>query len=92
MIRLNVSMTVETEENKKHLKEAAIELVSFSLRDKGCIDYDLYESKTNSDRLMIIETWKDKKALEAHQKSEHFARLAPELQKYASVITTCFEF
>lgn len=92
MIRLNVSMIVETEENRRHLKEAAVELVAYSLRDKGCIDYDLYESATNSDRLMIVETWETDADLKAHQATEHFARLAPMLGRYADVTTTRFDF
>lgn len=92
MIRLNVSIIVETSENCHHLYDTAIELVEFSLRDKGCIDYDLYQSKTNNDRFMIIETWESKEALDAHMASDHFKRLAPELEKYANVTITEFDF
>lgn len=92
MIRLNVSMIVETEENRRHLVEAATELVAFSLRDKGCISYDLYESKTNDDRFMIIETWESREDLKAHSESDHFKRLAPELEKYSNLTMEEFEF
>ncbi|MDE6230517.1 MAG: antibiotic biosynthesis monooxygenase [Muribaculaceae bacterium] len=92
MIRLNVSLITETEENHRKLIEAATELVAFSLRDKGCVDYDLYESKTNNDRLMIVETWESEKDLEAHQNTEHYLRLSPELRRYANVTLTRFEF
>ncbi len=92
MVRLNVSMIVEEEDKKKPLKEKAIELVSFSLRDKGCISYDLYHSKTNDDRYMIIETWESKEDLEAHQKTDHFRRLAPELQRLSTMTTEVFDF
>ena len=92
MIRLNVSMIVETSENAKHLYNTAIKLVEESLRDKGCIDYDLYQSKTNDDRYMIIETWESKEALDAHMATEHFQKLVPEMQKYATVTITQFDF
>ena len=92
MIRLNVAVIAETAENAKKFKEAAIELVSFSLRDKGCISYDLYESKTNDDRFMIIETWESEEALKAHSESDHFKRLVPEMKKYANLITEKFTF
>ncbi|MDE6577943.1 MAG: antibiotic biosynthesis monooxygenase [Muribaculaceae bacterium] len=92
MIRLNVSMIVETEDDKKHLVEAATELVAFSLREKGCISYDLYQSKTNDDRFMIIETWNSAEDLKAHSESEHYKRLSPELQKYSNLTVEKFDF
>ncbi len=92
MVRLNVSMITETSENAKKLVEVATELVAFSLRDKGCIGYDLYQSKTNDDRYMIVETWESQADLKAHSETEHFKRLAPELQKYSTVTTEVFDF
>lgn len=92
MIRLNVAVIAETEENAKKFKEAAVELASFSLRDKGCVDYDLYQSKTNDDRFMIIETWESEEDLKAHSESEHFKRLVPVMKANASMITEKFEF
>ncbi|MBD5298998.1 MAG: antibiotic biosynthesis monooxygenase [Bacteroides sp.] len=92
MVRLNVSMIVEKSENRKPLFETALDLVAFSLKDKGCIDYDLYESKTNNDRLMIIETWASKEDLKAHMDTDHFKRLVPELEKYATLTMTEFDF
>lgn len=92
MIRINASMIIETSENRKPLIDAATELVEFSLRDKGCIGYDLYESQTNDDRLMIIETWESEDDLKAHMESEHFCRLVPELQKYSTMTLEKFEF
>ncbi len=92
MVRLNVSMIVETGEAAKHLEEKAIELVAASLRDKGCISYDLYKSKTNDDRYMIVETWESKEDLEAHKNTEHFKRLVPELEKYSNLTMEIFDF
>lgn len=92
MIRLNVSMITETADNAAKLVEAATELVAFSLRDKGCISYDLYQSKTNSDRYMIVETWASRDDLKAHSESEHFKRLVPEMEKYSTLTMEEFEF
>ncbi len=92
MVRMNVSMIVETEANRKKLLERAIELVSFSLRDKGVIDYDLYKSQSNDDRYMIIETWETEEDLKAHMETEHFKRLVPELEKYSTLTLEKFDF
>ncbi len=92
MIRLNVSIIAETCDNAHKIYDKAIELVELSLHDKGCIDYDLYESKTNNDRYMIIETWESREALDAHMATEHFKRLVPELEKYGKLTMTEFDF
>ncbi|MDE5774312.1 MAG: antibiotic biosynthesis monooxygenase [Muribaculaceae bacterium] len=92
MIRLNCNIICEDDEKRKAVIEKATELVAFSLRDKGCISYDLYGSLTNDDRLMIIETWNSREDLKAHQESEHFRRLVPQLHDLANMTLEEFEF
>lgn len=92
MIRLNVSLIVEDSSRVKPLVETATELVEFSLRDKGVIDYDFFKSTTNDDRYMIYETWENEEALKRHQETEHFKRLVPRLQDLATLTTEKFDF
>ncbi len=92
MIRINVEMIVETSENRKPLVEAAMNLVAASLRDKGCIGYDLLQSKTNDDRYMIVETWATEEDLKAHSESEHFKKYVPEMEKYSTLTMEKFDF
>lgn len=92
MIRLNCSLLLQESDNRKPLIEAATELVELSLRDKGCIEYDLYGSLTNDDRLMIVETWKSQKDLKEHMASEHFLRLVPKIQSLAEMTLEQFDF
>ena len=58
MIRLNVFIQVN-ESNRNAVLETAKELVAQSLNDNGCIAYDVFESATRKDVLMICETWKE---------------------------------
>ena len=58
MIRLNVFIDVKPE-NRAAVLEAARELVACSLKDEGCVAYDVFESATRSNVLMICETWRD---------------------------------
>lgn len=92
MIRLNVSLLIEESEKYKPLLEAVTELVELSLHDKGCIDYDLYESKTSDDRLLIYETWESEEDLNRHMASEHFKRLVPQIKDLATMTLERFEF
>ena len=55
MIRLNVFIRT-TESNRDELVTIARELTAASLRDEGCVAYDLYESATRRDVLLICET------------------------------------
>ena len=62
MIRLNVFIRT-TDSNREEVVNTAKELVAASLKDEGCVAYDLFESTTRKDVLMICETWSDAKAL-----------------------------
>ena len=85
-------MIAETSEKARKLVEAAVELVAFSLRDKGCISYDLYQSRTNDDRYMIVETWGSAEDLKAHGETDHYKRLSPMLHENDDVTVEKFEF
>lgn len=82
MIRLNVFIQV-SEEHRAAVLEIAKELVASSLKDDGCISYDVFESATRSDVLMICETWKDEASLDVHSNAEHFVTLVPKIQSLA---------
>ena len=79
MIRLNVFIRVK-EEKREAVLVAAKELVTASQKDKGCIAYDVFESATRHDVLMICETWKDAEALSAHEHTPHFMTLVPQIE------------
>ena len=66
MIRLNVFIQVE-EKNHEAVVAAAKELVAASLKDNGCVAYDLFQSSTRSDVMMICETWADAVSLAARK-------------------------
>ena len=91
MIRLNVFIQAE-EKNYDQVVTAAKELVAASLKDNGCVAYDLFQSSTRKDVLMICETWKDAESLDAHEKAAHFITLVPKLQELGKMKLEKFEF
>ncbi|MDD3037251.1 putative quinol monooxygenase [Bacteroides sp.] len=91
MIRLNVFIQVN-ESNRAALLEAAKELVASSLKDEGCIAYDIFESATRPDVLMICETWTDEESLTAHEKAVHFVTLVPKIQTLGTMKIEKFTF
>lgn len=92
MIRLNVFILLEDVQKKEALKFMATELVEKSLHDKGCIAYDLFESSTVDNHLMICETWASEEDLKAHEATEHFKDLVPKMQKIATLTLEKFNF
>lgn len=91
MIRLNVFIQVD-EKNHDAVVAAAKELVAASLKDQGCIAYDLFQSATRPDVLMICETWTDAASLSAHEAASHFTTLVPRIQSLAAMKLEKFNF
>ncbi|MBV5348952.1 antibiotic biosynthesis monooxygenase [bacterium] len=91
MIRLNVFISVEKANYTKVL-DAAKELTAFSVKEDGCIAYDVYESATHPNVLLICETWKDEEALANHGKTAHFAKNIAILQEFAAIKLERFDF
>ena len=91
MIRLNVFIQVE-KQNYDQVVNIAKELVAASQKDTGCVAYDLFQSTTRQDVLMICETWKDAESLSAHEKADHFVALVPKIQGLAAMKLEKFEF
>ena len=71
MIRINCFIKVN-EENRQKVLEAAKRLTEASLKQDGCVAYDIYESATRHEVLMICETWADRASLDAHSNSKVF--------------------
>ena len=73
MIRLNCFIKVD-EVHREEVLNAARRLTEASLKQKGCVAYDIYESATRKDVLMFCETWKDQDSLDAHATSDIFIK------------------
>ena len=82
MIKI-VARNPVSSENKSKFIETAKELIEKSRKEKGCISYNLYES-VDGKYLTFIEEWKDEKAIESHNNSEHFKAIVPKLGELTS--------
>lgn len=91
MIRLNVFVSVAAE-NRSEVIALSKELVEASLKDNGCIAYDVFESSTRPEVLMICETWQDEESLKSHMAAEHFTRLVPAIEALAAMKLEQFVF
>lgn len=91
MLRLNCFISV-SEENREKVIEAAKRLTEVSLKQDGCIAYDIFESATRHNVLMICETWRDKEALDAHSNSQIFHDEVSIIHNLAELKLETFEF
>ncbi len=74
-----VAKNVIKEGRVEEFKALAKELVDESRKEAGCIYYNLNEDINNKNILTFIEEWKDKEAIELHNKSAHFTTIVPML-------------
>lgn len=91
MLRLNCFIKVSPA-NRPQVLAAAKRLTAASLRQQGCIAYDVFESATRPDVLMICETWLDQPALDAHSASEVFATEVGTMRSLAEMKLETFTF
>jgi len=91
MIRLNVFISVE-DVNRAKVLAAAKELTATSVKEEGCIAYDIFESATRPNVLLICETWKDSEAILNHEKSASFIKNIAILKEFTTVKVEKFEF
>lgn len=91
MLRLNCFIRVGAE-NREEVLEAAKRLTAASLKQDGCVAYDVFESATRRDVMMICETWADQESLKAHSESEVFAKEAGLMHSLAEMKLETFEF
>ena len=91
MIRLNVFISVE-DVNRATVLAAAKELTAASVKEEGCIAYDVFESATRPNVLLICETWKDSEALANHEKQAAFIKNIVILKELTKIKVEKFEF
>lgn len=91
MLRLNCFIQVSAENRAEVLNEAKL-LTEASLKQDGCVAYDIFESATRPDVLMICETWRDQAALDAHSASEIFEQTVSKMKSLAQFKLETFTF
>lgn len=91
MIRLNVFIQVE-DVNHATVLAAAKELTAASVKEEGCFAYDIFESATRPNVLLICETWKDGEALANHEKQATFIKNIAILKEFTKIKVEKFEF
>lgn len=53
------------------LRGPAAACMEATLKEDGCISYELFSSVVDPEKLVFVEKWETRAALTAHSKSEH---------------------
>ena len=56
--------------------DAAHPAIEATRRESGCVLYDLHASVTDPERVVFVEQWESREALDAHFASPHLAAFA----------------
>lgn len=91
MLRLNCFIQVSGE-HRPEVIAAAKRLTEASLKQDGCVAYDIFESATRPEVLMICETWRDQSALDAHSASDVFVTEVGKMRSLAEMKLETSEF
>jgi len=91
MLRLNCFIKVSAQHKDEVLSAAKI-LTEESLRQEGCIAYDVFESATRPDVMMICETWRDQIALDSHSASAVFVEQVGKMRSLSEMKLETFSF
>jgi len=79
-------------EHLDQLLRLSEEMVRETVKEQGCISYELFQDVKEPNVLVILEEWADEQALEKHMGSEHFTRIIPqmnELREKPSEVNIC---
>ena len=55
------------------------EMLEATQKEKGCIEYRLYEKDDEPGLYVFVEEWKSMEDLKNHFETEHFKRIVPQL-------------
>lgn len=72
------NVTTETRDAALGLYE---KLIDETVKEKGCLKYELFCQTNNPNKLALIEEWESEACLQAHTRTEHFLKIVPELAK-----------
>ena len=71
MIYVIAELRIRTEMADKAFA-AARKMVAATLKEDGCISYDMHQSVTDPSRLVVVERWSSRATLSRHLETPHF--------------------
>lgn len=91
MIYLIAELTIAKGSLPKIIDEARV-CIKATREEPGCIEYDFYQSQSNENKMVFVERWETREALDAHFTTSHLLRwrdvLTPHMEhRHIQVLT-----
>lgn len=80
MVKVVAKSCVKADMIDEYLKLSK-EMVEETVKEEGCIKYELFQDIQDLNTMLIIEEWESEEALNKHMASEHFKRIIPQLKE-----------
>jgi quinol monooxygenase YgiN len=74
------AMIKSTEGNAATVKELIKDLVAASVKEAGCLQYELYQSFDDENQFILHETWENEEILENHNHQPHLQTFVEQSQ------------
>lgn len=72
---LTIVAHIKAKKDKIELvKTALLKLIEPTLKETGCIQYDLHQDNDNPECFMFYENWESRELWQKHMQSEHLAK------------------
>jgi autoinducer 2-degrading protein len=68
-----VTVRVKPSERERFLKAIEIDALGSERNEPGCLRFNVLQDDTNADVYYFYEVYEDERAVEVHEKTEHFA-------------------
>lgn len=84
MKQLIVIETIRAKKDKfAELEKALLAMVPLTLKEKGCLHYEIAKSETSADTFLVLMRWDSSTALDKHNDSEHIQAF---VRKYDNIL------
>lgn len=81
MIKVIAKSFVKKDKIEKVLELAKM-LVEETVKEDGCISYEMYQDDKTPSTLIMVEEWETNEALNNHMSSDHFKRIVPQMGEF----------
>ena len=69
-------------EGLTEIRSIVLKLATASRKENGCVSYDVLQDKGNPAVFVLVEEWTSAAALDAHNKTPHFAEAVSSAQPF----------
>ncbi len=75
---------IAKDETIEELKALLKMMVTPSKAEDGCLFYEISQLKEKRNEFLVVESWRDEKALDGHKASAHYAEYKSKFEPYCA--------